>query len=222
MTCYRLHDDLSFCQVDERLVFLDIGNDRYFQLSPLMEQALTAYLRDDRNPGLDIRPLVDRKILVEHPGNPAEARLAGSPASRSAMEAPQPQARISFADFLEVLAIVLHTQLELKLFRLKRALGKATINRPSQAVLTATSSEQQLLNAAAIYRRARLYVPVEMRCLLDSLSMTKFLRRRKLYTQVVFGIALDPFSAHCWTQTGDLVLNDTLGNVNSHTPIRIV
>jgi hypothetical protein len=58
MTHYRLHDDLSFCQVDGHLVFLDVGRDRYFRLSERMERTLLAYLESGESPGLDIRMLV--------------------------------------------------------------------------------------------------------------------------------------------------------------------
>ena len=59
-------------------------------------------------------------------------------------------------------------------------------------------------------------------CLLDSIALVRFLARRGLYAQLVFGVTDDPFSAHCWVQAGDLVLNDTVGDVSAHTPIRVI
>lgn len=52
--------------------------------------------------------------------------------------------------------------------------------------------------------------------------MIIFLARRRLHASIVFGVTGDPFGAHCWVQTSDLVLSDTLGNATGHTPIRVV
>ena len=43
-----------------------------------------------------------------------------------------------------------------------------------------------------------------------------------MHANLVFGVTGDPFSAHCWVQVDELVLNDTLGNANAYTPIRTV
>ncbi|MNN96111.1 hypothetical protein D3C81_2150420 [compost metagenome] len=52
--------------------------------------------------------------------------------------------------------------------------------------------------------------------------MAKFLARRGLHADVVFGVIGDPFSAHCWLQAGTLVLNDSIGNIDTYTPIRAI
>ena len=225
MTHYIVRDDLSYCQVDEHFVFLDIDNDRYFSLPYSMERALASYLEENRTPELDIGGLIERGILVDQRSAPTGNRASTKHAARSAMEADIPAQKLRPFVLLEVLAIVLRTRLELKLFTLKHVLdGLGTRRRLPVTQITplATILEHKLSNAAAIFRHARLYVPVDMQCLLDSIAMAKFLRRRRLHAHVVFGVALDPFSAHCWVQLDDYVLNDTVGNVNSHTPIRVV
>jgi hypothetical protein len=225
MTHYALRGDLSFCQVGERMVFLDIESDRYFHLPPAMERTLAAYLKDDGQCELDISDLVERKILVERTETAISTRPSIKPAIRSAMEVPFPTKRLRLSELLEVLAIVLYTRLQLKLSTLKNVLGGLTADsciQTAQATIRLAPAEHRLLDVAAVYRRARLYIPVEMRCLLDSVAMARFFRRRQLETHVVFGVALDPFSAHCWVQADDLVLNDTVGNVDAHTPIRVV
>jgi hypothetical protein len=58
--------------------------------------------------------------------------------------------------------------------------------------------------------------------LLDSLAMVMFLAKRGLHASIVIGVTSAPFSAHCWVQTGDLVLNDTVGNARAFTPIRVI
>jgi len=225
MTHYVMRDDLSFCRVGEQLVFLDVGNDRYFHLPCSMEQALTAYLDGVGCSDADITRLVERKILVEQTSTVTGSRPDITPAVRSAVEAPPQPRSLRVYELMEVFAIVLITRMKLKNSTLKRTLDGITADRHNQTTVTkplAELTEQRLCDAAAVFRRARLYVPIEMRCLLDSIAMTRFLLRRGIHAHVVFGIDLDPFSAHCWVQADDLVLNDTVGNVTSHTPIRVV
>ncbi|WP_434213483.1 lasso peptide biosynthesis B2 protein [[Pseudomonas] boreopolis] len=57
---------------------------------------------------------------------------------------------------------------------------------------------------------------------MDSLSLLRFLSRRELPANIVFGVTLAPFAAHCWVQAGDIVLNETLSDANAHTPIRMI
>ena len=225
MTRYVLRDDLSYCRIDQRLVFLDIGSDRYFQLSRSLEQALTAYLDGVECAQSEINALVERALLVERTDTAIRSRPNIEPAARSAVEAPQPLRHLRVVELMEVFAIVLRTRIAMKLSTLKHILDSLTAERHLQTAQIephADMSEPRRADAAAVFRRARLYVPIEMRCLLDAIAMTRFLLRRRIHAHIVFGIALDPFSAHCWVQVDDLVLNDTVGNVASHTPIRVV
>jgi hypothetical protein len=228
MAHYAVRDDLSFCRVGEQFVFLDINNDRYFRLPQLLERTLASHLEGDGTSDMDISGLIERNILVDQPRSTIVGRRGIKPALHSAMEAPPAKQKIQAFELIEVLAIVLYTRLELKLFALKHVLhglhglGAERHTQLAQATPPTALLEHRLSDAAALYRRARLYVPVDMCCLLDSIAMAKFLRRRQLHVHVVFGVALDPFSAHCWVQADNLVLNDSVGNVNSHTPIRVV
>lgn len=219
MTHYVLRDDLSYCRVGERLVFLDVGSDRYFHLPQPLEQALSAYLDGLGCPDADISKLVERTILVEQVGAVISSSPSIKAAVRSAVEASLQPRNLRVSELMEVFAIVLITRMHLKISTLKSLLDDLADDRHKPP---AELSEQRISDAAAVFRRARLYVPIEMRCLLDSIAMARFLLRRRIHVHVVFGIALDPFSAHCWVQADDLVLNDTVGNVTSHTPIRVV
>ncbi|WP_126967285.1 lasso peptide biosynthesis B2 protein [Xanthomonas arboricola] len=221
---YTLRDDLAFCRIGERLVFLDVGNDRYFRLPQALEHSLLAYLAHDPVSDLEINDLVGRGLLVDRVQATAGPQLPVIPVARSAMEMPVPTRRPQLFEKLEVLALVLSTRLALKRNPLGRVLGSlsAGAQRRGTQQRSAAGVEQLLTDAASVFRHSRVWVPVEMRCLLDSVALARFLRRRQLDAQLVFGVALDPFSAHCWVQTGDLVLNDTVGNVHAHTPIRVV
>ena len=232
MNTYVLREDLSFCDAGGRLVFLDIASDRYLRLPPALEATLVAYLSAEPPAALDLTELVERKILVDRPsGSRSNSTPSTEAPRRSAMENPFHVRPVRMSEVFEIFAIVLHTRLKLKRRPFREVLdiladGKLS---PTNCIQTSQASpthehehEHRIIDAAAVFRRIRLYVPVGMRCLVDSVAMARFLRRRSLHAHVVFGVAVDPFSAHCWVQAGDLVLNDTLGNVTSHIPIRVV
>jgi len=222
---YSLRDDLTYCQVDGHLVFLDVESDRYFQLSRALEHAFTAHVRGDAT--TDVSDLVALNVLTEHPAAPnAMQPCAMAPAARSIMESSLHTLETRAIAIPEVFTLVYATKLQLRTRRLKSILlGLDAIrsSRTSDTILQrGDPDEERYCRAIAAFSSARRYVPARTHCLLDSISLLRFLARRALRATLVFGVIPDPFSAHCWLQAGELVLNDTVGNVNAHTPIRIV
>jgi len=225
MTQLRLHGDLSFCRVDGHLIFLDIRNDRYFRLAECLESALVTYLEGGDGPESSIRRLIDRKILIDGSGDSDHASSSFPKApTRSAMEEAVHVEQTSISVVLDTLGIVCSTQLQLKTRGLKKTLDGFLALRSQRASRPSGSrhGESLVLKAAAAFRCARLYVPIDTCCLLDSIAMVRFLARRELYADLVFGVTADPFSAHCWAQSGTTVLNDALGHALAHTPIRVI
>lgn len=224
---YRLRDGVSFCQVDGCLVFLDLDADRYFRLSPHLERTLRSLLKGDGSPEEDAHELVRRNVLTFLPDRETRrpSKTIEVP-TRSLLESTSGPARSSASVTLEVLGVVAWTQLMLKSRRLDSIIQRTSAFRQrSTAGPPSTVDEppsQRLREATHQFMRSRLSVPIETCCLLDSLALVSFLARRGLPANLVFGVALDPFAAHCWVQAGTWVLNDTLGNVVAHTPIREV
>jgi len=224
---YRLSEGLSYCRIDGHAIFLDIQNDRYFRLSDGMEATFTAFIDGSGNSEAELAALTKNKVFTTAPR--IERNDAGSsivPPTRSASELSGPFGSLSLLALLEVSTLVLATRRALKTQRLVDVMENFVRYRQKQARKApsqpTTLSTLLVCDAANSFNRARLYVPVATSCLLDSLSMAKFLARRQIDTSIVFGVTRDPFAAHCWVQAGDMVLNDTVGNVTAHTPIRIV
>jgi hypothetical protein len=122
------------------------------------------------------------------------------------------------------MAIVWSTRHQLKTRTLKTTLDETIAYRDRKIGVGATPAvaEDKLLQATREFIRARRYVPIEPICLLDSLSLLRFLSRRKLLASIVFGVTPEPFTAHCWVQAGGMVLNETLFDSHTYTPIRVV
>lgn len=224
---WKLHEDLSFCRVGGRFVFLDVGRDRYFHLPEAQEHAFTSLVNGDDTDEAVIRHLADQHILeeaMEPDSVPRPASIAT--VSRSAFEEADGHEAPGIGALVEVLAITYATSRQLKRKRLKAVLDQTAsycrhrIARASRTVMTCKTVDAH--SASALFMRARAFSPIDTICLLDSLSMLKFLANRGLHANLVFAVTSDPFSAHCWVQSGDTVLNDTVGSAHAHTPIWVL
>ncbi|WP_407353365.1 lasso peptide biosynthesis B2 protein [Luteimonas sp. R10] len=222
---YALSEQMSFCDFSGRLVFLDIANDRYFQLPMETERLFRRYIRAGDDPDTDIGPLMESGILAQNPGNPDHFRTPHfEPVTRSALEQDWSQARRADATAVpRVFAIVTATWIQLRTTSLKNVLdGIATHRRRRTALpgIHAARDEDKRISLASMkFRQARPFVPIQTSCLLDSVSLARFLISQHHYPTIVFGVTNFPFSAHCWVQFGDLALSDFVGNVNAYTPI---
>jgi len=219
MSDYRLHDDLSFCLVDGHPVLLDVGDDRYFRLSGRTEQAFLDFLRDGGRASEGNRHLASIGLLTDTPEAASEV-MSTQTASQSVLELPSQPERRSFGLLAEVSATVYGAHYRLKLRKLKNVLRQAAACR-ARLPRGEQTDRAQVTKASLAFLSARALVPVERCCLPDSLAMLTYLTRRRLPVNIVFGVVADPFAAHCWVQTADLVLNDTLGNTRAHTVIGV-
>lgn len=87
---------------------------------------------------------------------------------------------------------------------------------------SSVNSARDTETLAARFIAARRMVPIAPNCLPDSLALSFFLARRDLFPEIVFGVKLDPFAAHCWVQTDQLVLNDSRDTIEGFVPVLVV
>lgn len=226
---YELREDLSCCDIDGHMIFLDIAQDRYFKLDGPLENAMRRFQAHEDVASTLLEDLAAARILVEAPGLKASVPIANiQRPTRSAIEQTDATGGLglSVAIVFEVVAIVWSTRRQLKTRALKMNLEEAGAYRDRKTdtceIVTPIVLEDKLLHASWQFARARRYVPIEPICLLDSLSLLRLLSRRGLSANIVFGVTSEPFAAHCWVQAGDTVLNETLSDANAHTPIRMV
>ncbi|MCD9008115.1 lasso peptide biosynthesis B2 protein [Luteimonas sp. XNQY3] len=221
---YTLRDKLSVCQVDGHLVFLDIDEDRYFRLPQSLEEAFNELLSRGQSGSSEVSGLLHHRIIVPaQDGQILKLSSAVQGPNRSSLERASSRPTTRVPTVIEVGALTYSTKWQLKKRRLRDILDALSPCEATTPAFAAESgSEARVVESAEQFRRARRYVPVEPVCLLDSISMVRFLAKRGLRANIVFGITYDPFSAHCWVQAGDLALNDTVGNTAVYTPIRRV
>lgn len=221
-----LTTDISCCELDGRLFFLDIQNDRYFQISPALERSLLSYLRapddaDAATSALGKLNLLPQTVPASHT---AVAQRVISP-TESLLETPASHRRIPLRAIRDVFVAVLKMRRQLQTQRLKSILQSLADYRQRECTAPANTNTEiaaGLKEAATNFNRVRPFVPIETSCLLDSLAMVRFLATQGFSTYLVFAVACDPFSAHAWVQHGSLVLNETVGAAQAHSPIRVI
>lgn len=220
------HIDVPYCLVDGRVVFLDVRHDCYFRLSEQVEQAFLLWLKERQAPFPFASMLIERGVITCDPSAAAPNVLTiPETPLQSALETTPARTPISFQVVLEVAYLVALTRTQLAIYglhRISRSLSSYRERRARSNPTSDTPPTSRLMSAAASFRRARHFVPITSRCLLDSLSLARFLANRSLHANVVFGVMGDPFAAHCWVQSGQLALNETVGDAEAFTPIWMI
>jgi hypothetical protein len=221
---WHLNEDVSYCWLDGRLFFLDIQRDLYFQLPDVLERNFLDYLEAPDDADIDrlVRYNLLSQSMTKTHGSTA---LAIGPPSQSVPEMTSINGYVPASVIRDVFIIVAKMRRQLKEQRMKsilQALSEYRRKRTCMADTDEAEIQRRVTEAANAFNRVRPYVPIETRCLIDSLSMVKFLAKRRLYSNLVMGVACDPFSAHAWVQYGALVLNDSVGNAQAYVPIRVI
>lgn len=106
--------------------------------------------------------------------------------------------------------------------------GRTFHGRELKALITRSLEGRPVLGAPdhdLVARRAVLFdrwlpwAPGQGLCLYRAYVLRRFLRSGGMDADWVFGVRTWPFSAHCWLQSGDLLLDDDLDRVGLYTPI---
>lgn len=82
-------------------------------------------------------------------------------------------------------------------------------------------NEEALVARALAFRQLLPWAPFQGVCLYRSHLLLHHLHAVGLDASWVIGVQTWPFAAHCWLQAGDLVLDDTVDNVSTYTPILV-
>lgn len=215
MAAYRLPDHLGVCEIHGRMVMLDLRRDRYLQLDARTAAAFKEWQdARERNPADDagLLELVERGWLVRAGDAAACGRSVPAVRPKSLIgELPNvaPTTRI----FRGVVSALWHSRRALKRRGLEAAVEEARRLKPAPGL------ETDLRLHLAGFRAARRLVPIAPNCLIDSFALSAFLAARGIRSDLLFGVKLVPFAAHCWLQNEQAILNDAADSVSDFTPI---
>ena len=227
---YRLANHARVCVVREGAVFLDLRQDAYLGIDATQARALAPLIegwpiRDHASPddasefadGLRVRGLLVR--ASRRPGVATLATPAVLPAPREeliAWDEMSPR-HITLMHVLTFLRVYVLARLQLRFLKLERIVHA---HQPTGTERDFDFERARLLTSAYQYIRTWVFAR-KGKCMLDSLTMLKFLAHYGVRPAWVIGVQVRPFSAHSWLQYRHWVLNGTPAFVRAYAPILV-
>jgi hypothetical protein len=214
---FGLRAGISYCEVAGQLLFLDVRRDRYFCLSETSEAAFKRVAQGAEAAAPDAAALagmIGDGLLV--PGAPLRPCPPVSHPQASLIDALEGGS--SNAATLGAIAGLARARAALRLLGLAR-----TLARLPPPIGTASDAKQaaNTMQVAAAYQQAGLLVTALDRCLPRSIAVAHRCRRLGIPVDLILGVRLQPFAAHCWVQLGETIVNDRLDKVRNFTPILV-
>lgn len=210
-TCSRT----TFGLVNGRPVFMDLNDDSYFMLEPEEETAFLASAgKECPGVGNSLRP----GELGDAEG-PAVGPVECTRPTSSVLAIPQSRSRGALLDAFPVWRLLLNVRSALRRKSIAAVLS-GCVGRGVRAIEADVAASAPML--ASRFARARRLVPLPGNCLTDSLALVRWLHEHGAGATLIFGVKLDPFAAHCWVQTDEILLNDHLERVERFIPVRAI
>lgn len=205
---------LSFCVIEDVALFLDLARDRYFRLP---ETANAAFLASLVN-GVAFAPALQSAGLDQFV---SLAPLRAQGANVHTRECADLQG-CGFSPYLIARSLWEQRAIERRLA--KR--GLHTVLSELQSALRGQQANRPLGdNGSALvkaFEDAALVRSTVDRCLSRSVALARLLARSGYACQVIIGVKLRPFAAHCWVQAGHLVLNESVEEAARYIPILVL
>ncbi|MEG3146197.1 lasso peptide biosynthesis B2 protein [Sphingomonas sp. RT2P30] len=213
---WRILPHASVCIASDRLFLLDIRRDRYFQVPEAVAPEMRTWLgsADAAVPEPVNRVLTANDIRRKDDPAPTNAsretvRIPTGLLSPTWMTSGAP------AKVGSVLLALCMTKLQLR----TRSFASVLCDHLHASPARAGEKDSCLDERCATFARSRIYSPLRRNCLLDTLSLDRWLGDDARECRIVFGVTAHPFSAHCWLQSPYAVLNDSYDHASRHTPI---
>jgi hypothetical protein len=215
---YQVRGNIAFGVSCGRTIFLDLQRNRYFGLGASLDAAFQQIVETD---SLDV---ADPAVLARL--ERAGVIVAGHPDPfHSAHQPPQKVMRELQVDKSGVEPALVASCIWAQCCSLLSMRRKSMAWLPSwleDRRLEITDTDGPPNGWQAIASAFAATMPVRPRadnCLPTSIAFLSVGLARRLDAKLVFGVHAAPFTAHCWVQAGDTVLNDRLENVSTFTPI---
>ncbi|WP_433933398.1 lasso peptide biosynthesis B2 protein [Brevundimonas diminuta] len=199
--------------IEDDLVALDLENDAYFCLPGLGRHLVgagdgqwTASNAVIRNGLLETGLFQTAASPPHRPALPAAARTSRRYEGRGS-------GSMANATLAAIMAI--------EGWRIHGRSLKALIRRSPNLSLRHDQTAEAMADAR-LFDRWMPWVPGQGQCLYRAYLLRAFLASRGRGATWVFGVRTWPFSAHCWLQVGDVLLDDDLDRVALYTPIMAV
>lgn len=199
---------VTWCLVGRQPVFLDVARDRYFTLP----------LPDSEHSGGDAAgcaPAACRPL-----GGPAKDAIACHHPTAIGSACDGPAYHVHRISALSVLFWLAGQHLALRSGSLETALTRLSDARKLRPSVHEDAAG--LHTVAATHNWTRRFLLPHDQCLVRALALARHATAAGYGIDLVFGVKLRPFEAHCWVEHQGLVLDDHLDHVRRYTPILVI
>lgn len=218
---FILAEGISFCRAGGRTIFLDLSRDRYLGLADAADQSFSR-LQSGREltqaDEWEIEDLVQSGLLVRT----CDHRLP------RACRAPSPQSSLAPANVpvsARMLTLVLwnivRTEMDMRVRPLASTL-RGLRERKTNADFEEAKSIERVQEIAAAFKCCSLIKSALDRCLSRSVAIAHTMIDRSIHPDIIMGVRLQPFSAHCWVQHRGILVNDMFDRVRNYVPILLI
>jgi hypothetical protein len=214
----KLRSGLSCCVIDGKALFLDVVADRYFQLAPAANQAVLSLLTGTWPQQSQLADLHAMGIIDGCSEGGKLAAVDSAPPRKQATAVSE--GHFSLPDVAQALWRQRRVEMRLSRQSLEIVLSSvASAKSRISAIEAGLEAERRILRA---FEYAKILRSGADRCLPRSIALSLCLSKAGIAADLIFGVRLGPFIAHCWVQRGGAVLNDTVEGVARFTPILVV
>jgi transglutaminase superfamily protein len=229
MRDYFLPKHVHFCRRGDAFVFLDLRQDDYTlvdgDLARVLEALCTRHLpeRWDLAEGI-LQQLLEGGLITT---DELAGRRIAPTAVRSALEQlvdpfdMQTRARVRAIHLYRFLCACMTAALRLRfdsigniVDRVAQRKRERQSGREFDVALT-----RQLVS---LFQTLRTLVPRDYVCLYDSLALIEFLASYDIFPTWVFGVKLEPWSAHCWVQESSFAFNEDVEEAAGYSAIMAI
>lgn len=211
----RPDDDIHFCVISGRAVLLDLRRNRYFAL-PAGANTLLLGLVGEQGSGTMPQTTLDR-LMAGVTGADLILRAPKClPAPTDDRAAAQAEASASLWLIAIAWLATIFAKLMVRLVPLSALLRGFERHADRHTRPTSHNSTDRI---GAAFRKLGLLIAHENNCLPLTLAFVWLCRLYGYHPTLIIGVRINPFSAHCWSQHGAIVLNDTCDRVRPYQPI---
>lgn len=218
---FVLRKNLHWCLCQGRVVFLDVEADRYFCLTYAAQESFQRLAAGDARAQERERlaGMAARGLLIQSPGSESlQAAAAIAPPTGDLLEEPYPKAPIR--DVLKAAMAELRAAYGLRAKPLLEVIG--AIDRQVRGEQPRpTDLDARVRRIVSASAAASLLLRATDRCLVRALALHAICRRQGILSSLVFGVRVNPFTAHCWVQLDETVLVGDFEQARLFTPIMV-
>jgi hypothetical protein len=236
---YALAQHVHVCIHDEDLVLLDLRQDRYFALEaaetanlkhhvlgwPISSAGTVERPHDAEDDSSLLKELLQRGILTDdgERGKSALPTHIDAVTHEWTMDSNESRVRASPIEVIALLVSAISAAMLLRYRPVDKVVARVRSRKAASGKCDNEFDGHSVRRLVTIFSRiSPMFVSTKNACLYECLTLLEFLAWYGIYPTWVFGVQTRPFAAHCWTQHGDTVLNDTIDRTGHYTPIMAI